>query len=63
MQDILDKVQDAPESLGTLFLAAIRNRDKGLFNSLLQRKDLLWGGYFNQLSEKDKRWARQNVER
>lgn len=63
MLDPLELVQDAPDSLGQLFLKAIKKRDKKGLNQLIQgNPHVLWGKYTKTLIPEDNEWALNNLD-
>lgn len=62
MQDAIDTLQDATETLGKMFIEAVEQRNlKELKRLLLGYSNSLWGKYFNSLSKEDKNWTMQNL--
>lgn len=55
------KVRDAPDVVGQIFLQAVKARDKDILDRLLSQ-NLLFGEYYEHLTDEDKRWIVRTLE-
>ena len=58
------EISSPTDVLGGLLQQAITNRDAGALKSLVidQYPTVVWGKYFNQLSDEDSAWAMEAVQ-